>query len=219
MHHSEGNLFQDTSSTMPYQRDSFFDFMRYYTRFISIGVYDLVRYFNWKRRSDFIRRFVSGEILFYAMVVALCFFKWEATLFVFILPFMLMRFGMMAGNWGQHAFVDPADPTCINAGYNRKCFNDGYHIGHHVKPRLHWTEMATDFQKNLDKYAENKALVFEGLDHFLVWFFLVTKRYDILAGRTVNINGCWKSDEEIIETMKIRLKKFDGWHNYSLANS
>lgn len=34
----------------------------------------------------------------------------RATLFVFILPLTVMRLGLMVGNWGQHAFVDPADP-------------------------------------------------------------------------------------------------------------
>ena len=93
---------------------------------------------------------------------------------------------MMAGNWGQHAFIDPADPannytnsvSCINAVYNQKCFNDGYHIGHHVKPHLHWTEMPVDFEKNINKYTEHQSLVFEKIDHFAVWFLLMVNRYD-----------------------------------------
>ncbi len=27
-----------------------------------------------------------------------------------VLPFALLRLGLMAGNWGQHAFVDDEDP-------------------------------------------------------------------------------------------------------------
>jgi len=30
--------------------------------------------------------------------------NWQATLTVFIAPFVTMRSLMMAGNWGQHAF-------------------------------------------------------------------------------------------------------------------
>ncbi len=35
---------------------------------------------------------------------------WRPTLFVLILPFTLMRIGLMVGNWGQHAFVDADEP-------------------------------------------------------------------------------------------------------------
>ena len=61
----------------------------------------------------------------------------------------------MMGNWTQHAFVDGEDPgnayknsiTCINVKYNKKCWNDGYHISHHIRPAMHWTEHPTFFQK------------------------------------------------------------------------
>jgi len=77
------------------------------------------------------------------------------------------RFGMMAGNFAQHAFVDAAQPenpyrnslTCINSTYNRRCFNDGYHIGHHVKATRHWTEMPADFIANRERYAQEDAIV------------------------------------------------------------
>ena len=109
---------------------------------------------------------------------------------------------MMAGNWGQHAFIDANDPannyrnsiTLINTIYNRRCFNDGYHIGHHLRPHMHWTEMPNDFLRNKDKYAENKAIVFEGMDFQMVWFWLMLKRYDVLADRFVNINNAYQSN-------------------------
>ncbi len=74
-------------------------------------------------------------------VVALSFVSLEATLTVFVAPVVIARVLMMCGNWAQHAFVDAADPgnpyrnslTCIHARYNRRAFNDGYHIHHHVK--------------------------------------------------------------------------------------
>ena len=62
----------------------------------------------------------------------------RAVLVVFVVPFVRSRFLMMAGSLGPHAFVDRAAPencyrnsiSCINTGYNARCFNDGYHIGH-----------------------------------------------------------------------------------------
>ena len=73
---------------------------------------------------------------------------------------------MMAGNWGQHAFVDQETPennyrnslTCINSRYNKQAFNDGYHIGHHLRPGMHWTEMSVDFKANIEEYAKEKGI-------------------------------------------------------------
>jgi hypothetical protein len=84
---------------------------------------------------------LAGELLFIATAVGLAYVNWRATLVVFFIPVVAVRFLMMAGNWGQHAFVAADAPesafknsiTCLAARYNRRCFNDGYHIGHHVK--------------------------------------------------------------------------------------
>lgn len=34
----------------------------------------------------------------------------RATAWVFLVPLVLMRFGLMVGNWGQHALVDEVEP-------------------------------------------------------------------------------------------------------------
>jgi len=122
----------------------------------------------------------------------------------------------MAGNWGQHAFIGREDPsnrylnsiTCVNSLYNRTCFNDGYHIGHHLKPTMHWTDLPLEFQKNIDKYRENKAIIFEKVDFFIVWFFLMTKQYGALANHFVDIRGEYNSKEEIVAFLKTRTAPF-----------
>jgi hypothetical protein len=125
---------------------------------------------------------------------------------------------MMLGNFTQHAFVDPEQPgnsyinsiTCINTNYNHKCWNDGYHISHHVKPNLHWTEHPDHLQNNLDEYSKNKSLVFDGIHFLHIWFFLMRKDYKRLARHVVNINGMFDSPEEAIELMKERTRRFPG---------
>jgi fatty acid desaturase len=216
MHHAEGNMPDDESSTMPYQRDSILGFLVYFSRFFFQAWITLMLYFKRKNRTDLIPKTLYGELSFIIMAIGLSFVNFPATFIVFIGPFVVIRFGMVAGNWGQHAFVDHSDPnnpylnsvTCINCSYNHKCFNDGYHIGHHVKPHLHWTEMPVDFDKNIHKYAENKSLVFEKLNHFTVWGCLMLNRYDWLAKYAVNINNTFSSDEEIINLMKKRVRIF-----------
>src|SRR5690606_37428035 len=116
-----------------------------------------IAYLQGKERTDIARRVIIGELSFWALGIAFSFLNWQATLVVFWLPLFFSRLMMMAGNWAQHAFVDAQTPdncyrnpiTCINSVYNKRCFNDGYHIGHHVRSSRHWTQMPEDFLKNI----------------------------------------------------------------------
>lgn len=212
MHHPENNLEDDISSTMRYQRDSVFGFLRYFLRFFFFVLLELTHYLAQRKRRSLMLRCIAGEVLYYAAMIGLCFVDWRATLCVFILPFVITRFAMMAGNWAQHAFIDAASPencyrnsiTCINSTYNRRCFNDGYHIGHHIKQTRHWTEMPEDFRANVRKYDEEKALVFEGVDFFVVWLWLMLGRYDWLARRYVHLGEVRPSEAEIIGLLRQR---------------
>ncbi len=216
MHHAENNLEHDKSSTMPYQRDSFIDFLKYYFRFLFIGIYELVEYMKFRNKKKFLKQAVLGETIFLGMCVVLAFFNLKATLIVFFIPLVLVRFLMMSGNWAQHAFIAPEAPensflnsiTCINSEYNKRCFNDGYHIGHHLKPHMHWTDMPKDFQANAEKYAEQKSIVFESIDYHQIWAMLMFKRYDKLANYVVNVNGMYQSKAEIEAILRSRTRKF-----------
>lgn len=216
MHHPENNMEDDDSTTLFYQRDSIKGFAHYYLSFILLGPRELYIYFKTRNRKRFLKKFMRGEITFALFCIAMSFISFKATLMVFIIPFFFIRFAMMAGNWGQHAFIGREDPsnrylnsiTCVNSLYNRTCFNDGYHIGHHLKPTMHWTDLPLEFQKNIDKYRENKAIIFEKVDFFIVWFFLMTKQYGALANHFVDIRGEYNSKEEIVAFLKTRTAPF-----------
>ena len=215
MHHPENNLEPDESSTMAYQRDSFRSFLAYFADFFFFGLVELATYLKKKNRMKLFYRALFGEFCFFAMVVALCFVNWAATLVVFILPFVIFRFVAMVGNFTQHAFIDQNDPanpyrnsiTCINVKYNHKCWNDGYHISHHYRPALHWTEHPAFFIKTLDKYAKNQAIVFDGLDYMKVFYFLMNKRYDVLAQHVVNVNNTFRDEAELITVLQSRTQR------------
>ncbi len=216
MHHPENNEPEDLSSTMKYRRDSSRAFLRYLVSFYFTGVVNLALYFKNKARNKFALRIMCGELFYTTLCVGLCFVNFKATLTVFILPLVFIRFAMMAGNWAQHAFIDATKPesiygnsiTCINTIYNKKCFNDGYHIGHHLRPYLHWTEMPANFKENIDTYNKNKAIVFSGLDYFQIWFLLMIKNYKKLAKSFVQL-GEPQTTEEIIIFLKSRTRKFN----------
>mmetsp|Transcript_26816 Transcript_26816/g.59337 ORF Transcript_26816/g.59337 Transcript_26816/m.59337 type:complete len:349 (+) Transcript_26816:100-1146(+) len=212
MHHPENNLPTDGSSTMHYQRDEWTHWAHYFGSFLWTGVTSLRAYLTKHNKNTLLRNQAQGELVSYTVLGALSLLHFKATLFVFLLPWFIIRFGMMAGNWAQHAFIDAASPdnnyrnsiTCINAYYNRVCFNDGYHIAHHLKPTQHWTEMPAELLANRAKYVENDAIIFEELDFFIIWFFLMLKRYDWLAHYYVNMGHKYKSDEEVVAMLKSR---------------
>ncbi|MEO8820878.1 MAG: fatty acid desaturase [Ginsengibacter sp.] len=215
MHHAENNLENDESSTMPFRRDSLIDFSSYFIKFLFKGVSDLASYFYYKKRTRLMYRTVRGEVLFIAFCVGLSFINFWATLWVFILPYFLYRLVAMMGNWAQHAFIDPEDPgnsyknsiTCINTKYNVKCWNDGYHIGHHEKQTMHWTMHPVYFSETIDRYVSEKAIVFDGIHFLHVFFWLMRKRYDLLASHFVDIGHRYQNDDEVIKLLKSRTKK------------
>jgi fatty acid desaturase len=215
MHHIENNTEDDTSSTMAYQRDSLRDFLAYFFKFLFVGVKNTILYLYYRKRKKLYMRLTLGEYVYLAFCVVMCFVNLKATLLVFVVPLLFARLVMMLGNWTQHSFIDSSNPdnlytnsvNCINTKYNQICWNDGYHIIHHLRPGMHYTEMPGEFLKRKDELASNKAIVFDGIHYLHIFTFLLTKRYDKLADNLVNINGMFDSREQAILLMKERTRK------------
>ena len=217
MHHREGNLPVDTSSTLQYQRDRLGDWLIYWSSFMVRGLVDLGRYHSRLSNTKLLKRLLIGEPAFWSVASGLFWINWKATLVVFILPVLAVRTLMMIGNWGQHAFVcqeQPDNPyrnsvTCINTRYNRRCFNDGYHIHHHVHARCHWSDYPAEFEGNQTEYGRHDAIVFEGIDFFQIWLLLMLGRWQRLAQAFIQLpEAPQRSEAEIIELLKSRVVRF-----------
>jgi fatty acid desaturase len=217
MHHPENNLEADLSTTLPYVRDRFPHFAQYWLRFFIPGLPHLVMYLLGHRRHKLARQLVIGEGAWLLAVVLLGVLNPVATFWTLVAPFLLLRVLMMCGNFAQHAFVDVDDPnnafrnsTClINTPYNHVAFNDGYHIVHHVKANLHWSEMAQWYDDNRERFAAEDAVVFDGLfDNQHVWWLLMRQRYDILADHLVDFRN--RSKEEKIRFLQSRTRRTRG---------
>ena len=215
MHHVENNMPDDSSSTLAYKRDSIRSFLLYYLNFIFLGFRDTFMYLFTRKRKKMYLRLTYGELSFFIFCTLMCFVNLKATLWLFIIPFFLARLVMMLGNWAQHAFIDKNDPdnnfrnavNCINTNYNHTCWNDGYHIIHHIRPYMHYTEMPGEFMNQKNKLAEEKSLVFDGIHYLHIFVYLMTKRYDKLADNLVNINNMYASKEEAIALLKERTRR------------
>jgi fatty acid desaturase len=226
MHHVEDNTPDDLSSTMRYRRDSFLHFLVYFGRFFFLAIIELPLYLLRKRRKAMARKAVLGEVVHVTVMALALRLDWRFGLVAFVIPFCTVRFLMMVGNWGQHAFLNQArlndglsnSITCINSGYNVRAFNDGYHIGHHLKANRHWTEMPQDLLDNREKYARAGALVFKGLDFFLVSVLLWTGRWNMLAKRFVRL-GEPTSDAEVIAMLKARVQPIPAGLGESVAST
>jgi len=179
---------------------------------MAFGLFELAHYFGTRKRPALLWRTLVGELSYYALAIGLMFVNWRADVIVFIAPLVITRFAMMAGNWAQHAFVDQAAPennyrnsiTCINCTYNRRCFNDGYHIGHHLKATRHWSELPEEFTRNLATYDKQGAIVFAGIDFFGVWCCLMLGRYEWLAARFVELGETPRPPGEIMALLRSR---------------
>jgi hypothetical protein len=213
MHHMEDNMGEDLSSTLRFRRDSFGNFLLYFGRFFFLGLVEVTQYLSRKKRKAMARKAFLGELAHLTLIVGSIALNWRFGVVVFLAPYATVRLMMMVGNWGQHAFINTARKnnglansiTCINSGYNRRAFNDGYHVGHHLKANRHWSELPQDFLDNREMYIREGVIVFEKIDFFLVSVLLWTGQWRILAKCFVRLDGVPRSDDEVIALLKSRV--------------
>jgi fatty acid desaturase len=221
MHHVTDNGPEDASSTLLYQRDSILGWLIYFGRFYFWNWYDMGFFFFHKSQVFYILAVIFGEYVILGLALYLTLFTESyslPTIFVFLIPFHLVRVGMMQGNWAQHAFLDRMDPhgggrknsiTCISCSYNARSYNDGYHASHHLNPLRHWMDHPRIFLKQRKEYEDEQAVVFKDLDYPDVWIRLMMGNYQSLANYWVHVgDGPRPSDEEIIELLKSKTKRF-----------
>jgi fatty acid desaturase len=212
MHHPEDNGRADVSTTLPYQRDSVRAFLRYYANFM--GSYaGVIRYLRDRQRARLMREFTSGELAYFAFFALAAAWNWRGALVVLAIPLVITRTVLVIGNWGEHAFIDPTAPddpfrsnlNLVGSRVNDACFNVGYHIGHHLAPMKHFTEMPADFEKNLALYGERDAIVLQDMHYPMVWWNLMTKNYRKLAQAFVRLPGApVRTEEEIMNLLRAR---------------
>jgi hypothetical protein len=181
-HHVEDNGVGDLSSTAAFQRDSIVHFLFYFCRFFFLIQLELPWYFVRKGQYIIAWKTISGELASLFVFGTTSWLMPHPATFVFVVPFMLMRFFMMAANWGQHAFINKNvknahSLTIIHSSYNLLAFNDGFHASHHENSQRHWSDhlQSSSFGASLEKITFSGDINFGD-----IWLLLMLKNYDKL---------------------------------------
>jgi fatty acid desaturase len=192
LHHRENAGFDDTRNTMGYDRSSRLDFLCYMADNIwtVLGIAPYT-YFRAKGDEKNRKRMLRGMLCYYAYFAAVFVYDWRIGILYVLVPILCMNFINAITAWVQHAFCDPERPddyfaNTVTVVDEVNFMNEGFHLCHHHRSSLHWTEMPVHFERLRDRMKEAGSLVFRDLDFFGLFLELtLLRRMDVLAEKLV----------------------------------
>jgi len=192
LHHKENSGPEDTRNTIGYDRTSRLDFLWYLSDNMWT-VLGLAPYAYFRAHGDDKnrQRMLRGMALYYAYFAAVFLYDWRIGLLYLLIPMLSMNFINAITAWVQHAFCDPEHPedyfaNSVTVMDEVNFLNEGYHLCHHHRSSMHWTEMPFHFERLRERMKQAGSLVFRDLD-FMGLFLNLTlfRRMDVLAEKLI----------------------------------
>lgn len=197
-------------------RDSFVNFIAYLPRWTvySLNISSIHQFIN-EGNYEVALKMTVGSLYWWSCFLSV--FMLDSR---FALAYMLYPLGenillLAAVNWCWHAFEDP-NPHLAHDDYVGSItilegpinvLNENYHVVHHQYPSAHWSTYPDKLRKHWAEYGKHQASVFTATHAFELFGFIVSKDYEALAERYVDLKGQQQGEVPLTKEQKVTLMK------------
>lgn len=210
VHHVEDASYEDVQCVAHYNRSSIYDFAKFIGRenlLNNLGI-SLLDYFADHNRIASFKAVRTGVLIHLATILGVAIIDWKIAVAYLIIPKLMFNIVTGGATFAQHAFYKPDNINDVLACtttfiFKNDFLNEGYHMSHHQRCAVHWSEMPAFFEANKPLYREHDSVVFKDLDTLAVFFLLILKRFDVLAKHVVDLQGN-RSQDDIAAWLRAR---------------